>query len=150
MALVIVNRCPYPRPVSVKLGEKAEVENGYLVGIGEPKFVGDQELYEGKFPDGKLQVGIIADPFHPYDKRDKEIDVVHKQGDVVRVYPQSKGDCFTIPKAAFSGAIAVNDLVKAKTGNYQLTKDAEGTSAFAKVTRIYTVNGQESVRIEFI
>lgn len=150
MALANVDRCPYPRPISVKLTEKDELQNGMLIAIGEAKIEGNQELYEGKKPDGKLPVGIIVEPFHPYRVDEVEKDMVFKQGDIVRVYPRSAGDCFTISKEYVGTAKNANDPLKVKATAYTFDKETEAANAIAKVTRVYSFNGQDSVRVEWL
>lgn len=72
MALINVDRCPYPNPISIKLKSTGKITNGNIVSIGDLDDVANQELYDGeKVTDGKV-IAIIAEPFHPYSVTEKE------------------------------------------------------------------------------
>lgn len=155
MAIVNIERCPYPTPITGKVAESKEksLVNGSFVAVGKNASNNDRDVYEIKKLSDKARVGVVAEPFHPYIASDKEDDMVFKENDLVRVYLPQKGDQFAVSKKdCIQGAVAIGDALKLNNDSYKLTKDATSTAPVAFVADIYTLSGttQESVVVEFI
>ncbi|WP_101773511.1 hypothetical protein [Peptostreptococcus faecalis] len=159
MALINVNRDTNDRPISVELKDIANKEcvNGQFISISHPTDEANQELFEGVKLDASLPVGIIDEPFHPYEKSEQYNDMAFPVGARVRVRYIEPGLEMTVSKAdSIKGQIALGDFVTIVPGDHKLTKVAapkEGETAgvaVGRITRVYKFNRQDSVKIEFL
>jgi hypothetical protein len=145
------DKCPYPVPTSIVCD--ADLERGLVVEI-----VGqvdnniwvdgaDNEAYKVQLAGANAKRGNIlihtSVPFS-YDERDTERDFVLKAGEVGRGHYLNVGDEYTVAADLVSGDVAVGAAIGlAANGQYAVG----GTVVIGEVTKVYTWNGQESVRI---
>lgn len=145
------DKCPYPVPASIVCD--VDLERGLVVEI-----VGqadnniwvdgaDNEAYKVQLAGADAERGNIlihtSVPFS-YDERDTERDFVLKAGEVGRGHYLNVGDEYTVAADLVSGDVVVGaEIGLAANGQYAVG----GTVVIGEVTKVYTWNGQESVRI---
>jgi hypothetical protein len=146
-----MDKVPYPVPASIVCD--VDLERGLVVEI-----VGqadnniwvdgaDNEAYKVQLAGANSERGKIlihtSVPFS-YDERDTERDFVLKAGEVGRGHYLNVGDEYTVAADLVSGDVAVGaEIGLAANGQYAVG----GTVVIGEVTKVYTWNGQESVRI---
>lgn len=151
MALINIDRNPYPEPISVKYSGTKGLVNGSVIGYEHGKVALEQELFDGKEVTEGCLACVVAEPFHPYLPTEEEIDMAFKSGDVVRAYPLKAGIEVTVSKDKCStGAIKLGDYVGVKNADVVFEKVIDKEKAVGKVVKVYKFNGQDSLRILFI
>lgn len=147
-----MDRCPYPVPVSVVCD--ADVERGLIleiVGAANNDIwldnAEDNEAYKVQLAGANAERGNLlmhtSVPFS-YDERDTERDFVLKAGQVGRGHYLNVGDEYTIA----ADLVAGDAVVGAEVGLAANGELAVGSSVvIGVVTKVYTWNGQASIRI---
>lgn len=152
-----MDRNDYPSPRTFKCEEADGLQRGLLlevVGLAENGIwleagVDDNECYKVQLasattPKEKLLIHTSV-PFQ-YDERLTEKDFILKEGEIGRGHMIKSGDEYTLPADMIVGAATKGDEV-GLGANGKL--DGGAGVKIGVVTKVYTWNGQESMRIKF-
>lgn len=151
MALINITKNPFSEPISGRFNEQTPTKNGAFVAI--TKEVGEQQLDVfgiGKLKAKNLEIGVIAESFHPYTANEREIDMMVENGRIYRVIPIKHGIEIAVSEEFVKNTVAIGDTVKPVANSHQVEKSADGTDAIGYVIGKPVLNGQKSVEIRFI
>lgn len=158
MAYIInMDRNDYPSPRTFKCEEADGLQRGLLleiVGLAENGVwleagIDDNECYKVQLASAataKENLMIHTSVPFQYDERLTERDFILKEGEIGRGHLIKSGDEYTLPADMIIAAVAVGDEVGLGV-NGKL--DHGAAEAIGVVTKVYTWNGQESMRIRF-
>ena len=158
MAYIInMDRNDYPSPRTFKCEEAGGLQRGLLleiVGIANNEvWLGageaDNECYKVQLASAtsaRENLMIHTTVCLQYDERLTEKDFVLKEGEIGRGHLIKSGDEYTLPADMITAATTVGDEV-GLGANGKL--DGGAGVKIGVVTKVYTWNGQESMRVRF-